>query len=62
MCSIECNREIGFEGAPVNRVHIICGAFVNAGVHLSSGVDLDLRFYTIIVYKPLVNLENIIHL
>lgn len=39
---IEGNGEIGLEAAPVNGVHVVGRALVQAGVHLGGRIDFDL--------------------
>lgn len=55
--SIECNGEISFETSPIDRVHVVGGAFIHAGIHLGGRIDFDFRFHSIITDAPFVDLH-----
>lgn len=55
--SIECDGEIGLETSPVDRIHVVGGAFVHARVHLSGWIDFDFGLDTIIADTPFVHLR-----
>lgn len=58
-CSVESDREVGFEGASVDGVHIVRCALVHTSVHLRGRVDLDFGFDAVIADRPLVDLKQV---
>lgn len=54
---IEGNREIRFETAPINGVHIICGAFIESCIHLSGRIDFDFGLDSIISNTPFMHMH-----
>lgn len=54
--SIERNGKVRLEAAPINRIHIVGRALINASIHLGRRIDFDFRFYLIIADAPLMHL------
>lgn len=53
---IECNRKICFETSAIDRIHIVCGAFIDTSIHLCGRINFDFRFYSVVSYSPFVHL------
>lgn len=54
---IEGNREIGLKTAPVNRVHIVGCALVEACIHLGSRIDFDFGLDSIVANAPFMHMH-----
>lgn len=55
---IESNRKVRLEASPIDRVDVVGGALVDAGVHLGGRIDFDLRLHLVLADAPLVHLAE----
>lgn len=54
--SIESNGKIRFETAPIDRVHVVGGTFIDARIHLCGRVNFNFRFDFVLANAPFVHL------
>lgn len=54
---IKGNREIGLKAAPINRVHIICSAFIESCIHLRGRIDFDFGLDSIVANTPFMHMH-----
>lgn len=53
---IESNGKIRFETAPIDRVHVVGGTFIDARIHLCGRVNFNFRFDFVLANAPFVHL------
>lgn len=56
---IEYNGKVSFEAPPVDGVHVVGGALVNASIHLSGRIDFNLGLDLVLSDAPFTSLKRI---